>query len=250
LSGPLQRTGMFLPALPVLAFWIRPPQAVFDFLVHSFPGLQPPLEPLMKVQPNFGRYAIIWFALGLLYSWIATTKRSFRFALFAALAGNFGLWALLFNADFSFFTHPQMWLIPLALILLVSEHINRRELGPQKSNALRYLGLVMIYVSSTADMFLAWGENPYLPLVLAALSIVGVFAGILLRVTAFLYLGMSFLCVVIFSMIWHAAVDHRQMWLWWASGIALGAVIFALFAIFEKRRDDVLKLIEDIKTWE
>ncbi len=250
LSQPLQRTGVFMPLLPLLAFWVRPPQAVHDFLVRSFPALQPPLEPLMKFQPNYGNYAIIWFMLGLLYSWVASIKRSFRFALLAALAANLGLWALLYNADLSFFTHPQVWMIPLALILLVSEHINRHELGRQKSNALRYLGLTMIYVSSTADMFLAWGTNLYLPMVLAALSILGVFAGILLRVTAFLYLGTSFLFVVIFSMIWHAAVDGRQMWLWWACGIGLGALIFALFAVFEKRREDVLKLIEDIKSWE
>jgi hypothetical protein len=250
LSLPLERTGVFMPLLPLLAFWVRPPQGLHDFLVRSFPGLQPPLEPLMKLEPNFGRYAILWFSAGLLYSWLASIKKSFRFALVAALAANFGLWALFYNADLSFFSHPQLWMIPLALILLASEHINRRELGPKKSNALRYLGLTMIYVSSTADMFLAWGENSYLPLILAGLSVLGVFAGIMLRVTAFLYLGTSFLFVVVFSMIWHAAVDGHQMWLWWASGIALGAVIFALFAVFEKRREDVLRLIEDIKSWE
>ncbi len=250
LSQPLQRTGVFMPLLPLLAFWISPPQAVHDLLIRAMPGLQPSLEPLMKHEANFGHYAIIWFSLGLLYSWVASINRSFRFALLAALAGNFGIWALLYNADLSFFSHPQLWMIPLALILLVSEHINRQELGPQKSNALRYLGLILIYVSSTADMFLAWGENAYLPLALAGLSILGVLAGILLRVTAFLYLGTSFLFVVVFSMIWHAAVDGRQMWLWWACGIGLGALIFALFAVFEKRREDVLKLIEDIKSWE
>jgi hypothetical protein len=250
LVQPLQRTGIFMPLLPLLAFWVRPPALVYDFMTSRFSGLHPALDPLMKMEPNFGRYAMVWFLLALLYSWIANIKHSFRFGLLAALAGNFGLWTLLFNADLQFFSHPQLWMIPLALILLVSEHLNRRELGPSRSTALRYLALTMIYVSSTADMFLAWGENPYLPVVLALLSIAGVLAGILLRVTAFLYLGTSFLCVVVFSMIWHAAVDHRQMWLWWACGIGLGALIFVLFAVFEKRRDDVLRLIEDIKTWD
>jgi hypothetical protein len=250
LAVPLERTGVFMPLLPLLAFWARPPQGLHDSLVDTFPGLHPALDPLMKLEPNFGRYAILWFTAGLLYSWLASIKKSFRFALVAALAANFGLWALFFNADLTFFSHPQLWMIPLALIVLVSEHIHRQELGPKKSNALRYLGLIMIYVSSTADMFLAWGENSYLPLILAGLSVLGVLAGIMLRVTAFLYLGTSFLFVVVFSMIWHAAVDGHQMWLWWASGIALGAVIFALFAVFEKRREDVLRLIEDIKSWE
>ena len=53
--------------------------------------------------------------------------------------------------------------------------------------------------------------------------------------------------LVIFSQIWHAAVDRSQTWVWWASGIVLGVAILTLFALFEKRRDDVVKMIEDIK---
>jgi len=54
---------------------------------------------------------------------------------------------------------------------------------------------------------------------------------------------------VVFSQIWHAAVDRAQTWVWWASGIVLGAAILTLFALFEKRRNDVLKVIEEIKRW-
>ena len=50
-------------------------------------------------------------------------------------------------------------------------------------------------------------------------------------------------------MIWHAAVDHYQTWVWWVSGIVLGAAILALFAVFEKRRNDVLRMLEQIKQW-
>ena len=67
---------------------------------------------------------------------------------------------------------------------------------------------------------------------------------------AFLYLGVAFLFLVVFAQIWHAAVDRQQTWVWWASGIALGAAILALFAVFEKRRNDVLKLVDEIKRWD
>src|SRR5205807_931220 len=73
----------------------------------------------------------------------------------AALAANLGLWALLFHNRLDFLTHPQMWLIPLALIVLVAEQINRDRLGEAQSTALRYLALLTLYVSSTADMFIA-----------------------------------------------------------------------------------------------
>jgi hypothetical protein len=94
------------------------------------------------------------------------------------------------------------------------------------------------------------GNSVWLPVVLAALAVAGVLAGILLRVRAFLFLGVSFLFLDVFTMIWHAAVDRRQAWVWWASGIVLGAAIFALFAVLEKRRNDVLRLVDRIKRWE
>jgi hypothetical protein len=251
LAEPLQRTGVFLPLLPLLAFWVRPPAAVNEFAAQRFPGLRPMLDYLDKLQPHYGKYAILWFLLGVLYTLVAVTRRSFRFALLAALAANCGFWAMLFHSQLDFLTHPQVWLIPLAVIVLVAEQLNRDRLTEAQSKAVRYLALLVIYVSSTADLFIAGlGASVVWPLVLAVLSVVGVLAGILLRVRAFLYLGATFLFLVVFTMIWHAAVDQRQIWVWWASGIVLGAAIIALFAVFEKRRNDVLRMIEQIKKWD
>jgi hypothetical protein len=53
----------------------------------------------------------------------------------------------------------------------------------------------------------------------------------------------------VFSMIWHAAVDLSHTWLWFASGIVLGAAILALFALFEKRRQSVVHAIDELRTW-
>jgi hypothetical protein len=36
---------------------------------------------------------------------------------------------------------------------------------------------------------------------------------------------------------------------WWASGIVLGIAILSLFALFEKRRNDVLRIVDDIRHW-
>ena len=40
----------------------------------------------------------------------------------------------------------------------------------------------------------------------------------------------------LFSMIWYAAVDLQQTWVWYASGIVLGVAVLALFAYLEKRK--------------
>jgi hypothetical protein len=80
--------------------------------------------------------------------------------------------------------------------------------------------------------------------------LLGIFAGIALRVRGFLFLGLAFLGLSIFAMIWYAAVDLRQTWIWAASGIVAGILILAAFALFEKRRRDVMEVVERLKGWE
>jgi hypothetical protein len=237
LSEPLQRTGVFLSLLPLLAFWAVP--------------LAQADSPRLAEPGRFGGYAVQWFLVGSLYTLVAVFRRSTVFALLAALAVNAGLWALLYRQKLEFLVHPQMWLIPLALVILVAEHLNRDRLSEPQSAALRYLGLLGIYVSSTADMFIAGlRESLAGPLILAVLSVLGVLAGMLLRVRAFLYLGVTFLCLVVSILIWHAAVDKGQHWVGWACGIALGAAIIVLFAVFEKRRNDVVRLLDELRRWD
>ena len=66
--------------------------------------------------------------------------------------------------------------------------------------------------------------------------------GTLPRVRACLSLGA-------FAQAWHADVGRSQAWAWWASGIALVAAILTLFAPFEKRRNDVLRVLDAARRW-
>ena len=116
---------------------------------------------------------------------------------------------------------------------------------------IRYLSAIVIYAASTADIFLNGVANaPWLPGVLALLAIMGIFAGIVLRVRAFLFLGTTFLLVALMTIIWYAAVERSQTWIWWVSGIVVGVLIITLFGLFEKKRDDVLRVVEDLKQWQ
>jgi drug/metabolite transporter superfamily protein YnfA len=100
-------------------------------------------------------------------------------------------------------------------------------------------------------MFIAGLGNSWeAPLALMVLSVLGFLIGMLLRVRAYVYLGGSFLVLVISAMIWHAGVDQRQPWILWSSGIVLGVAIYALFMYFEKRRQNVLNLVENLKKWD
>lgn len=251
IAEPLQRTGIFLPLLPLLAYLVRP-LGEMDALEEAVPGIQPLLRNLRNLPEGYFMHALLWFLLGLLYLQVAVMRRTSTFAFLACLAANFGLWVIFAHQqNLSFLLHPQLWLIPLGLIVLAAEHWHRDSLGKNQSAGLRYFGLLLILLSSSADMFITGlGNSVVLPLLLALLSVAGVLAGIVLRVRAFLFLGVTFLFLVLFAQIWHAAVDRAQTWVWWASGIVLGAAILALFAVFEKRRNDVLRIVENIKRWE
>ena len=106
-----------------------------------------------------------------------------------------------------------------------------------------------VYLSSTADLFLTGlGRGVQLLLALALLSVAGVLLGILLRVRAFLFLGVTSLSLGAFAQVW-SAVGRAQAWAWWASGIVLGAAVLTLFALSEKRRNDVLQVLDALRRW-
>jgi hypothetical protein len=223
LAEPLETTGALLPLLPAIGFWA----------VAS------------RVD-----YSLVLLSIGVLYAALAALRQSFWYGALAALAANGSLWYLLSQHDrLGLWEHPQLWLIPPALCALAAGYINRDRLTQQQSAALRYGAAIVIYVSSSAEVFIhGVSEAPWLPGVLAGLSLLGVLAGIMLRIRAFLYLGTAFLVVALMTVIWHAAAQHT--WIWWIAGIITGSLILAVLGFFEKRRDDVLRVVEQLKHWQ
>ncbi len=225
LAEPLERTGALLPMLPVFGFWAAPTD------VH---------------------YSLLMLVAGLMYGGLSVMRRSFGFGILAALTVNGGLWYLLHETEgLGLLDHPQLWLIPPSLCVLAAAYLNRERLTETQLTGVRYLTSTMIYTASTADIFLnGVAEAPWLPFVLAGISILGILAGIMLRVRAFLFLGTSFLGLSLLTIIWYAAVDLQQTWLWFVSGIVAGIAIIAIFALFEKKRQEILHLVDELKKWE
>ncbi|MFN6137408.1 MAG: hypothetical protein ACK480_02740, partial [Planctomycetota bacterium] len=58
------------------------------------------------------------------------------------------------------------------------------------------------------------------------------------------------LAVALFSILWYAAVDLNQTWIWYVCGIVLGAAMLFVFAMFEKRREELKRLMTNVQTWE
>jgi hypothetical protein len=225
LAQPMERTGAFLPLLPVIGFWLATSEVDYSSLL---------------------------FVVGGLYGLLSSLRRSFIFGALAGIAGNAGFWYLLQHThDYQFWQHPQLWLIPVALSVLLAAYLNEDRLSEEQLAGTRYLSLVTIYASSTADIFINGVANsPWLPLILGSFSLAGVFSGIMFKIRGMLLMGSVFLLLSIITMIWYASVNLGWTWLWYVAGIATGATIIFMFAVFEKKRTEVLRVVEGLKEWE
>jgi hypothetical protein len=223
LAEPLARTGMILPLLPVFGFWAADSRV--------------PLSGLLLL-------------VGLFYCILSVMRHSFLIGLLAALAGNGGLWHFFQGEGYDFYQHPQLWLIPAALSVLAAARVNRESLTQDQMTVIRYASLMTIYVSSTAELFInGVADSPWLSVILAALSVSGVIAGLILRVRAFLFLGTGFLLLAVLTMIWSASVNLGWGWLWYVTGIAMGIFIIYAVAMFERKRTRMLNLLDQLKQW-
>jgi len=130
-----------------------------------------------------------------------------------------------------------LWLVPMALSILAAAYLNEEKLSNEQLSGIRYLSLVTIYVSSTADIFINGVANsPWLPLILGSFALAGVFAGIVFRVRGMTLMGSIFLLLSIVMMIWYASANFGWTWLWYVFGIVTGAAIILTFAVFEKKK--------------
>jgi hypothetical protein len=230
LSEPLERTAAMLPLAPAIAFWLPIHPTTTALLAGNSPAL--------------------WFFAGLFYGFLAVSRRSFGYSVLAAVATNLGLWILWDRLQWGFLEHPQLWLIPWGLTVLVAEYLNHRRLTSMQSASLRYLGLLMIYVPSSTEFLRAVGESLWLPLILISFSVLGVALGIALRIRSFLFLGLTFLSLVLTTMIWYASIRQQHMWVFWIFCIGLGLAVLAMVAFYEKRRNDVLAAVRQLKEWQ
>jgi hypothetical protein len=223
LAEPLARTGALLPLLPVLGWW-----AGSDV-----------------------EYSLLLLIVGILYLAVSFTQKSWAALAAAAVAGNGALWAVLWDTEFQFATNPQLWLIPPALSVLAAAQMNRRRLAPETLAGIRYAATLVIYVSSTSEIFTrGFAVGLYPPMILLGLAVAGALAGIALRVQAFLFLGTTFTLVALLAMVRHAAHALENPWPWWVFGISLGVAVLVLLAVFEKKRAELMLLATRLRQWE
>ncbi len=144
----------------------------------------------------------------------------------------------------------QLYVIPAALSVLILLHLHQKELRRGILNGMRLAAVSALYACATLDFFLR-PELSCFALALA-LSLIGIAAGIALRIRAFLYGGIIFMVLNVTGQLF---LFYSRQTL--GKGIllmALGSVFLAGMIWFNIRRETILKQIRifrsDLEEWE
>lgn len=248
IAQPILIGGIALPLAPLGAFWIK----IFFAGVPNLPAwTMPLLQMASRLEGDFASYASLWLLTAILWGWISLDRKSIGLGAASCLALLAAFWSLWTAWGLGFLVHPQLWLIPPAIGILGLELAQRGKLHPALSQTLRYSGLTLLYASSATELIIRGiGESVWLPIMLAFWSVIGVLGGIMFRAKAFLFFGAGFLLLDIVLMIWHAAVDREQTWVWWTAVMILGGLILAMFTLFEKRRVEIQEWLHKFQKWQ
>jgi len=223
-------------------------RAISSALLHLI--MATPLAALMTVplQPSAHTCATLLMA-GALYLSLRYTSGSSMALFLATLTINAAIY-LWIPAWANRYNLVQLYVVPAALSVLILLHLHRKDLKRSVLNGMRLAAVSVLYACATLDFFLR-PELSVFVLVLAV-SLIGVAAGIAMRIRAFLYGGVIFMVLNVAAQLF---LFYSEQTL--GKGIvlmSLGTVILAGMIGFNIRREAILKRVRifraDLERWD
>jgi hypothetical protein len=209
-----------------------------------------PLLPLLQLLWSGVREPVSLFyllAAATFYGVACASLRWKSLGYAAAVFTNAALWVYWSRLGWLLADHPQFFLVPVGLSAILFAEVNR-ELGRSAVNAIRSVGLIVIYVSLAVPIWQFESFGAWLTLLLG--SLLGVFVGIGLRLQTFLWLGLTtFVLDLVYEM---GRVSLDYAFAKWAIMLALGIALVMFVALNEKKR--ILETLGDyyerVRQWE
>jgi tetratricopeptide (TPR) repeat protein len=190
----------------------------------------------------------VLFAAGTFYAATCGRMRWKTLGYAAALLYNAALWVLWARFGWKLAEAPQFYVVPVGFSTILFAEVNRRELGRSEVNAIRGVGLTLIYLAlafpiwQTASLA-AWAT-------VLGVSLAGIFAGIGLRSQSFLWLGLAGFVLDVVYQLGRIGLEHALAK--WAIMLALGIALVLFVALNEKKRllETIRKYVEVVRQWE
>jgi hypothetical protein len=219
-------TALLLPLMSIILLKIFPLQEVNGYGVLS----------MLTIAGFYG-----WA------SYLLTYRIAFYLGLFLANIGLFMFW---FWNHLSFSYTFQLYLIPVLVSVLSVVELNKHFLSPISANNIRFFITLAIFLVSSVEMGLWFGES-WRADFLTALCFLGILLGLAWRVKAFLMLGVIFLCFNLSVQILFYLYDNS----WLMTSILIGIALLSLISwAIQRKKQTVRYILEDatqeLSTWE
>jgi hypothetical protein len=142
------------------------------------------------------------------------------------------------------------WTLPVAVALLFLVHVYADELGRRSRRSLRIALVAGMYAVLIASTF---GASPLRSLVIVpALCVIAMLAGVLLRVRVYLSAGMAFLAADLALEMLRHGLQSRPLAALFLT--ALGLLLVILMVVFSVERERVLRrysmALGELRTWD
>ncbi|MUG92965.1 DUF2157 domain-containing protein [Scytonema sp. UIC 10036] len=179
------------------------------------------------------------------YAIVAKTGNKFRLTYISLVLGNWALfrWFLALN-----FTGALWYVTPIGLSLLYIAQFDPSLKLPSKKSSRHFLRLL------GCGIICGWAvvferNAPFIP---GIFSLIAIFAGLALRVRAFLYVGVTAFFITSFYQL--VLLSLQYSFFKWVVGLLVGIALLTIAANFETRREQLNSLLrnasEQLQAWE
>jgi hypothetical protein len=204
------------------------------------------LVPLLP-EASLGRIGSGLLAAGLLYTAVAWETRRSRLGLMAALVLNTGLVLLFLDLGLS---HLAFYGLPIGATLLVLVQVEHDRLSRPARFHLQNLGIAILCGSAAFETFHAGDLGSFA--LLLGLCLAGIFAGIVLRIRAFLFCSTGILVATVLGQLLRASLDLALPA--WILLTTLGMAIIGLTVLVSLKRQQLLAwyrlVTDDFSRWD
>jgi hypothetical protein len=194
------------------------------------------------------RDLLVLFMVATFYGVACYSMRSKWIGYASALLYNTFLWLLWGRFGWQFADHTQFYLIPVGLSAILFAETSRKTLGREAVNAIRGVGLILVYVSLAVPIWQFASFGSWVALLLV--SLLGIFAGIGLRVQVFLWLGLVGFVLDVVYQLGRMGLEHTLAKV--AIMLVLGVSLVLFVALNEKKRivARMRKFYDTARGWE
>jgi hypothetical protein len=178
------------------------------------------------------------------YGWLSSAERRVRLSYISVLLANWAILRMLSEGGAS----EPLWIAAVigASILYIAQvdPSLRSQTKRETRHWLRCLAVVIICLTAFYQAQVGITGIPILLVGLGAIAIdlAFVFAGILLKIRALLYVGTATFMLQVLWQVWRFISDYSLVL--WAIGIAVGLLLIWIAATFEARRSQVNSLLQ------